>query len=80
MQVRKLKRFEWWAVSVLAGTMSFSAGAGFVMAQDANQPWMNSSLPPEQRAEMVLKQMTLDEKFAPPRQRDGACCRNGRCR
>jgi beta-glucosidase len=26
--------------------------------------WMNSSLSPEERAELVLKQMTLDEKIA----------------
>jgi beta-glucosidase len=43
-------------------------GAGALMAQDANQspnqPWMNSSLSPEQRADLVLKQMTLDEKIA----------------
>ena len=26
-------------------------------------PWMDASLPPEQRADMVLKQMTLDEKI-----------------
>lgn len=28
-----------------------------------NFPWMNKSLSPDQRAEMVLKQMTLDEKI-----------------
>jgi beta-glucosidase len=28
-----------------------------------NQPWMNTSLSPDQRADMVLKQMTLDEKL-----------------
>ena len=33
-------------------------------AQDADRPWMNPSLSPEQRAELVLKQMTLDEKLA----------------
>jgi beta-glucosidase len=38
--------------------------AGFVMAQDTGQPWMNSSFSPEERAELVLKQMTLDEKIA----------------
>src|SRR5271157_3039952 len=29
-----------------------------------NYPWMNTSLSPDERAEMVLKQMTLDEKIA----------------
>ena len=28
-----------------------------------NQPWMNTSLSPDERADMVLKQMTLDEKI-----------------
>jgi beta-glucosidase len=30
----------------------------------AQQPWMNKSLSPDERADMVLKQMTLDEKIA----------------
>ncbi len=32
-------------------------------AQAANRPWMDKSLPPERRAELVLGQMTLDEKI-----------------
>jgi len=28
-----------------------------------NQPWMNSSLSPDQRADLVLKELTLDEKI-----------------
>ena len=42
----------------------FNGGRGSVMAQNASQPWMNSSLSPEERAELVLKQMTLEEKIA----------------
>jgi beta-glucosidase len=38
--------------------------ASFVVAQDAERPWMNSRLSPEQRADLVLKQMTLDEKLS----------------
>jgi beta-glucosidase len=30
---------------------------------DRNHPWMNASLSPDERAEMVLKEMTLDEKI-----------------
>jgi beta-glucosidase len=37
--------------------------ATLVVAQDADRPWMNPKLPPEERAELVLKQMTLDEKL-----------------
>lgn len=31
--------------------------------EDRNHPWMNASLSPDERAEMVLKEMTLDEKI-----------------
>lgn len=34
------------------------------MGQNPPRPWMNKSLPASQRAELVLKQMTLDEKLA----------------
>jgi beta-glucosidase len=33
-------------------------------AQNADRPWMNPALSPEERADLVLKQMTLDEKLA----------------
>lgn len=32
--------------------------------QNENFPWMNKNLSPDERADMVLKQMTLDEKIA----------------
>ena len=41
--------------------------ARFAIAQipsASHQPWEDRRLPPEQRAEMVLQQMTLDEKIA----------------
>jgi beta-glucosidase len=31
--------------------------------QSANQPWMNLKLSPDERADLLLKQMTLDEKI-----------------
>lgn len=40
------------------------AGAGALLAQNADRPWMNPKLSPEERAELVLKQLTLDEKLA----------------
>jgi beta-glucosidase len=46
-----------------AGTLGLLTAIPFSVAQTA-QPWMDTSLPPEARAEMVLKQMTLDEKLA----------------
>lgn len=35
-----------------------------LLAQTTERPWMNTSLPPQERAELVLKQMTLDEKIS----------------
>ncbi len=52
----------------VAGIMAAVAGlmicAVSAMAQSASQPWMNQSLAPEARAELALKQMTLEEKIA----------------
>src|SRR5713226_6655614 len=31
--------------------------------QKQNRPWMNTSLSPDERADLVLKEMTLDEKI-----------------
>ena len=39
-------------------------GAARLHAQSPDRPWMNPALPPEQRAELALKQMTLEEKLA----------------
>ena len=47
---------------LIAAVVVFAAS--FVVAQDAERPWMNSRLSPEQRADLVLKQMTLDEKLS----------------
>ena len=33
-------------------------------AQDSDRPWMNPQLSPEDRADLVLKELTLDEKIA----------------
>ncbi len=35
-----------------------------VYAQTQSRPWMNASLSPDARAELVLKEMTLDEKIS----------------
>jgi beta-glucosidase len=36
---------------------------GQSVKEDRNHPWMNASLSPDERANMVLKEMTLDEKI-----------------
>src|SRR6201997_282566 len=38
--------------------------ASIAAAQNNDRPWMNPSLSPEERADLVLKQLTLDEKLA----------------
>jgi beta-glucosidase len=40
------------------------SAASIAAAQNNDRPWMNSSLSPEERADLVLKQLTLDEKLA----------------
>src|SRR6202453_2585066 len=39
-------------------------GTRCLVAQGTERPWMNTKLSPEERAELVLKQMTLDEKLS----------------
>jgi beta-glucosidase len=47
----------------LIAAMGIVFGAS-VFAKHTDHPWMNPKLPPEQRAELVLQQLTLDEKLA----------------
>src|SRR5580704_7366589 len=48
----------------LVTIMALIASAVSAVAQDADRPWMNKSLSAGERAELVLKQMTLDEKLS----------------
>src|ERR1700688_32073 len=50
-------------LTVIAALALISA-ASIAAAQNNDRPWMNPSLSPEQRADLVLKQLTLDEKLA----------------
>jgi beta-glucosidase len=52
------------AVGILIGLIGVLATVPQMVGQNADRPWMNLSLLPEERAELVLKQMTLDEKIA----------------
>ena len=47
-------------LSALAFAAALSAGA---QNQSAPRPWMNKSLSPDQRADLAIQQMTLDEKM-----------------
>ena len=48
----------------LIAAVGIISGASSIEAQDIDRPWMNPKLPPLERAELVLKQMTRDEKLA----------------
>jgi beta-glucosidase len=58
MQNRKFRSYL--SLSVLAAVLA----TGVAAAQSTDKPWMNPTLSPEKRADLVLKQMTLDEKLA----------------
>ena len=49
---------------IFAGILGALSAASVAIAQSADRPWMNPGLAPEERAELVLKQLTLDEKLA----------------
>jgi beta-glucosidase len=60
MHNRKVSHLSFFVIAVLAA----SAAASVALAQSADRPWMNTNLSPEERADLVLKQMTLDEKLS----------------
>jgi beta-glucosidase len=49
---------------IFAAILGAQSAASVAVAQSADRPWMNPGLAPEERAELVLKQLTLDEKLA----------------
>lgn len=50
--------------SIVAIFLLLPAAAQTTQSQASAKPWMNSSLSPDERAAMVVKQMTLDEKIS----------------
>jgi len=61
MQNRKFGFYLLCTVITALGTIIATSVA---TAQVADRPWMNPKLSPEERADMVLQQLTLDEKLA----------------
>jgi len=61
MQTGKRRSSFFLGIIVLTAATSVSSR---LAAQDIYQPWMNPGLSPEERADMVLKHLTLDEKVA----------------
>src|SRR5438270_3632046 len=58
------RRLACYGLHTLIAVIGIVSVANIVVGQQAERPWMNSTLSPEQPAELVLKQMTLDEKLA----------------
>ena len=52
------------AIAALSGASALQAQGTVADSPDSARPWMNPSLSPEDRADLVLKQLTLDEKIA----------------
>src|SRR5258708_7068637 len=57
-------RLQMGAILVLSNTIGFMVAATPAVAQNSSQPWMSCSPSPEARDELVLKQMTLEEKIS----------------
>jgi beta-glucosidase len=60
VQLGKRPLFSLFSLVLLA----FFLSAAFAQTQTANHPWMNPSLSADERASMVLKEMTIDEKIS----------------
>src|SRR5271168_3278773 len=58
------RRFGSYLLCVVVAALGTIITTNVLFAQDTGRPWMNPKLSPEERADMVLKQMTLDEKLA----------------
>ena len=51
------------SLSTITLFLIFASSSGLAFAQAPAHPWMNSQLSPDQRADLVIKAMTLDEKI-----------------
>ncbi len=60
-----MKNKKWWCGSVLLlAASALAQHAGSRAAAKPTGPWLNPALSPDERADLVLKQLTLDEKLA----------------
>jgi beta-glucosidase len=62
--MRNCKSGSYLLFSVVIAGLALISAASIAAAQNNDRPWMNPRLPPEERADLVLKQLTLDEKLA----------------
>jgi len=61
--MQNCKSGSYFLLTVIAALALISA-TSIAAAQTNDRPWMNPSLSPEERTDLVLKQLTLDEKLA----------------
>ena len=58
------RKFGFYLLCTVIAALGTIVATSVAAAQVADGPWMNSKLSPEERADLVLKQLTLDEKLA----------------
>src|ERR1700677_1909370 len=58
------RKFGFYFLRTVIAALATIISASVAAAQAADGPWLNPTLSPEERADMVLKQLTLDEKLA----------------
>ena len=58
------RKFGLYLLRTVIAALATLIATSVASAQVADRPWMNPKLSPEERADMVLKQLTLDEKLA----------------
>ncbi len=52
-----------WFAAAMVGVLTLICAAPAMAQHPEQHPWMNKSLSPDERADMVLKEMTLAEKI-----------------
>jgi beta-glucosidase len=57
------RNFGFYLLCNVIAVLGMIVASAAVSGQAADRPWMNPSLSPEERADLVLKQLTLDEKL-----------------
>jgi hypothetical protein len=63
VQMLNRKLYCWLFLSIITAA-GFIPNTNELAAQNTDRPWMNKSLTPAERAEMVLKEMRLDENYS----------------
>jgi beta-glucosidase len=58
------RKRSYFSFLVFIAVVGIFLSTNHLAAQNTNRPWMNTKLSPEERADLVLKEMTLDEKLA----------------